>query len=120
MLIIADSTENKYSTIITFSREDFNKNQIQVVLRNWFLGYLFPERDIARCNFVFSILWNCLVHLIDTCNTEPVCVAPLDNQVRIHCLKNFLHTPNFFNCPILVNVDLKEAFSWILFTCKQK
>ena len=60
--------------------------------------------------FVFSILWNCLVHLIDTSNTEPVCVARLDNQVRIHCLKNFSHTPNLFNCPILVNVDLKEAF----------
>ena len=48
MLLIADSTENKYSTIIIFSQGDFNKNQIQVVLRNWFLGYLFPERDITR------------------------------------------------------------------------
>ena len=48
MLLIADSTENKYSTIITFSKGDFNKNQIQVVLRNWCLGYLFPERDITR------------------------------------------------------------------------
>ena len=48
MLLIADSTENKYSTIITFSKGDFNKNQIQVVLRNWLLGYLFPERDITR------------------------------------------------------------------------
>ena len=50
LLLIADSTENQYmySTIITFSQGDFNKNQIQVVLRNWFLGYLFPERDITR------------------------------------------------------------------------
>ena len=74
--------------------------------------------------FVFSILWNCLVNLIDICNTEPLCVSlhmyTLDNQVRICCLKNFLHTPNFFNCPILVNVHLKEVFTWILFTCKPK
>ena len=50
LLLIADCTENQYmySTIITFSQGDFNKNQIQVVLRNWFLGYLFPERDITR------------------------------------------------------------------------
>ena len=49
MLIIADSTENNYGTIIiTFSKGDVNKNQIQVVLRNWLLGHLFPDRDITR------------------------------------------------------------------------
>ena len=125
MLIIADSTENKYSTIITFSKGDVNKNQIQVVLRNWLLGHLFPDRDITRWNF-------CLFHIMElsgqfdwhmqywTFTCEPTHVYTLDNQVRICCLKNFLHTPNFFNCPILVNVHLKETFTWILFTCKPK
>ena len=55
MLLIADSTENKYSTIITFSKGHFNKNQIQVVLRNWLLAICFLRGTLPDEIFVFSI-----------------------------------------------------------------
>ena len=106
--------------IITFSKGDSTKigSKQFSEIGSWAICFL--TGTLPGEIFVFSIFWNFLVHLTDFRNTKPLCVASLDNQVGILCLKNFLHTPNFFNCSILVNVRLKEAFTWTLFTCKPK
>ena len=109
------STEDQSTTYVLI--QSFIK-QLTLVVKQCFFYACSKSNCLQLCPEAAIILQ--FLHCLGNVTSWNIRQYTLDNQVRICCLKNFLHTPNFFNCPILVNVHLKETFTWILFTCKPK